>query len=74
MMTHKLRNLLCFSFLLWIGTASISAQKKAAAFSPIEVNTPARPSGQRDVLNLVTAKLDTVRVGFIGLACVAPVQ
>ncbi|MDR0892407.1 MAG: Gfo/Idh/MocA family oxidoreductase [Mediterranea sp.] len=41
-------------------------------YSPIKVETPARPAGQKDVINLVTPKLDTVRVGFIGLGMRGP--
>lgn len=33
----------------------------------VKIKTPSRPSGQKDVIQLVTPKLDTVRVGFIGL-------
>ena len=33
----------------------------------IKVETPARPNGQEDVVGLVTEKLSTVRIGFIGL-------
>ena len=43
------------------------AQKTKAKFSPIKVETPARPANQQDVIQLVTPKLETVRVGFIGL-------
>ncbi|AMD86054.1 glycosyl hydrolase [Capnocytophaga haemolytica] len=42
------------------------------AYEPIKVETPARPKGQTDVLNLQTAKIDTVRVGFIGLGMRGP--
>ena len=38
----------------------------------IEVPVPERPAGQKDVVNLVTPKLDTVRVGFIGLGMRGP--
>lgn len=33
----------------------------------IETNIPKRPAGQKDVLQLTTPKLQTVRVGFVGL-------
>lgn len=50
---------------------SCTLQPKAPeAFTPIKVETPARPAGQEDVIQLVTPKIDTVRVGFIGLECV----
>ena len=39
---------------------------------PLEVAVPERPAGQTDVINLITEKLDTVRVGFIGLGMRGP--
>ena len=36
-------------------------------YAPLEVPVPERPAGQQDVIELTTPKLDTVRVGFIGL-------
>ena len=48
------------------------AQKTKAKFSPIKVETPARPANQQDVIQLVTPKIDTVRVGFIGLGMRGP--
>ncbi|HBG58924.1 Gfo/Idh/MocA family protein [Proteiniphilum sp. UBA1028] len=38
----------------------------------IKTDVPARPAGQKDVLGLVTPRLDTVRVGFIGLGMRGP--
>lgn len=38
----------------------------------IRTETPVRPEGQKDVLNLATPKLDTVRVGFVGLGMRGP--
>jgi predicted dehydrogenase len=56
-----------------IATACSTGQKPATqAFQPLTVETPARPAGQTDVLNLVTPKMDTVRVGFIGLGMRGP--
>lgn len=40
--------------------------------TPIKVETPQRPAGQKDVLNLATPKLNVVRVGFIGLGMRGP--
>lgn len=39
---------------------------------PIRTEVPERPAGQKDVLDLVTEKIDTVRVGFIGLGMRGP--
>ncbi|HHT30090.1 MULTISPECIES: Gfo/Idh/MocA family protein [Petrimonas] len=41
--------------------------KGAGSYQPIETPVPARPAGQKHVLGLRAPKLDTVRVGFIGL-------
>ena len=41
--------------------------KSETSNAPIKVETPQRAQGQTDVLNLTTNKLDTVRVGIIGL-------
>ena len=38
----------------------------------IQIETPPRPAGQTDVLQLTAPKLDTVRVGFIGLGMRGP--
>lgn len=55
--------LLITSFLL--GSTTISAQM-------IKTPTPPRPAGQKDVLNLATEPLPTVRVAFIGLGMRGP--
>lgn len=41
-------------------------------FKPIQTEIPERSSGQKDVLGLTTPKMDTVRVGFIGLGMRGP--
>ena len=43
------------------------AEKAAKPGAMIEFTEPARPAGQKDVLALRTAPMDTVRVAFIGL-------
>lgn len=55
--------LLITSFLL--GSTTVSAQM-------IKTPTPPRPAGQKDVLNLATAPIPTVRVAFIGLGMRGP--
>lgn len=42
------------------------------AVQPIKTYTPVRAKGQTDVINLVTPKMDVVRVGFIGLGMRGP--
>lgn len=51
------------------GQQADAAGKKV---SPIAVATPERPAGQTDVVGLTAPKLDTVRVGFIGLGMRGP--
>ena len=51
---------------------SCSTTKGPEAFTPIKVETPARPCRTRRCNPTVTPKIDTVRVGFIGLECVVP--
>ena len=41
-------------------------------YKPLTTEVAKRPSGQKDVLNLVTPKIETVRVGFIGLGMRGP--
>lgn len=48
------------------------SEKETKKSLMIEVPVPERPAGQKDVVNLVTSKLDTVRVGFIGLGMRGP--
>ena len=52
------------------GTAG--AGNDAVSSWPLEVPVPERPAGQQDVIELTTPKLDTVRVGFIGLGMRGP--
>ena len=49
----------------------VLSEKETKKSLMIEVPVPERPAGQKDVVNLVTPKLDTVRVGFIGLGTVS---
>lgn len=41
-------------------------------YEPLTTKVPTRPSGQKDVLGLTTPKIETVRVGFIGLGMRGP--
>lgn len=58
--------------LLTLHTSCTQPQKAQEAFAPIKVETPVRPAGQEDVIQLVAPKIDTVRVGFIGLGMRGP--
>lgn len=63
-----------FAMLLVIvlGGCSTGSNKQAGAYEPIETDVPVRPTGQNHVLQLTTAPMDTVRVGFIGLGMRGP--
>lgn len=51
---------------------SSQKEKTTEAFQPLETEVPARPAEQKHVLGLTTPKIDTVRVGFIGLGMRGP--
>ena len=65
---------LALAAIITVGQTSCQQANKATStsFAPIQVETPERPAGQTDVLQLTTPKLDTVRVGFIGLGMRGP--
>ncbi len=63
----QLLNTLAISSLILLASLASCTQKNKEVFSPLTTEVPTRPSGQEDVLLLTTPKLDTVRVGFIGL-------
>lgn len=46
--------------------------QKTEGLSALVVPSPERPAGQQDVIELTAPKLDTVRVGFIGLGMRGP--
>ena len=61
------------SLALSIALAGCNSQLQGTAVgTPIKVETPERPAGQEDVIQLTAPKLDTVRVGFIGLGMRGP--
>ena len=68
----KLFTVASLGILLACHTGCTSQQKEQEAFAPIKVEIPARPAGQEDVIQLVTPKIDTVRVGFVGLGMRGP--
>lgn len=46
--------------------------KNNGNYEPLTTKVPTRPAGQKDVLGLTTPKMETVRVGFIGLGMRGP--
>lgn len=60
------------ALLLCNSSCTTSQQKGNQPLTPLKVEVPERPAGQEDVIQLTTPKLDTVRVGFIGLGMRGP--
>lgn len=72
-MIKKLFIVVAFSFTLLTWTGCVKPNYKTQTeYTTIKVETPARPAGQEDAVQLVTPKIDTVRVGFIGLGMRGP--
>ena len=64
-----------FSLISCNSTKTATSTQKSGeiiSFKPIQTPVPARKPGQKDVINLVTPKLKTVRVGFVGLGMRGP--
>ena len=57
----------CLGFVACNCNQATSHENKSRSSYQIKVTTPPRPAGQTDVLNLTTPKMDTVRIGIIGL-------
>ena len=63
---------LLVTIFLFSCTNGLNTQKEKNTFEPIQTEIPVQPAGQKDVLGLVAPRLDTVRVGFIGLGSRGP--
>lgn len=57
--------------IIFVGCNTGSSNKNST-FEPIQTEVPERPAGQQHVVGLTTPKLETVRVGFIGLGMRGP--
>lgn len=69
----KLFKTFCLGVVLaTMASCGTSSSQQAQKFEPIKTPIPTRPAGQTDVVGLVTPKIDTVRVGFIGLGMRGP--
>ncbi len=64
--------LVILATLFLFGTGVSAKQTSETSVKPIVVETPARPEGQKDVINLTVPKMDVVRVGFVGLGMRGP--
>ena len=71
----KIKSLLisAFTVLMAMGSTTVSAQSLSPSTSwhwekgTIVIDTPQRPAGQKHVLELVTPKIETVHIGFVGV-------
>ncbi|MGM9634106.1 MAG: Gfo/Idh/MocA family protein [Alloprevotella sp.] len=69
---------LAFAAVLSLGGQTASAQSLSPSTTwhwdkgTIVVDTPQRPAGQKDVINLTAPKMQTVRVAFVGLGMRGP--
>ena len=69
----KLLNLLVLAILFTGCTMTTGENNKANGdYKQLTTEVPTRPSGQKDVLGLTAPKIETVRVGFIGLGMRGP--
>lgn len=64
----KLFYLLMLAFLI----TGCNTTTSESSYEPLTTEVPTRPAGQKDVLGLTTPKMETVRVGFIGLGMRGP--
>ena len=64
--------LLMLSVLFTACTTTSESYKANNNYEPIKTEVPVRPADQKDVLALATPKMETVRVGFIGLGMRGP--
>ena len=77
MKLNKLFALAC-AFALTLGTQTAQAQSLSPSTKwhwdkgTIVVDTPTRPAGQQDVINLTAPKIQNVRVAFVGLGMRGP--
>ena len=73
-MIKKIFIVVAFSLTLltWTGCVKLNYKTQTEYTTTIKVETPARPAGQEDVIQLTAPKIDTVRVGFIGLGMRGP--
>lgn len=67
MRKHLLSIAILMAALFFTACTQNGTTKNINTIEPIQTVVPERPAGQKDVLGLTAPKIDTVRVGFIGL-------
>ncbi|MEA4919148.1 Gfo/Idh/MocA family protein [Proteiniphilum sp.] len=67
----KTNSFILLLLLIFFVTCTPATEKSGNGYT-IQTDVPKRSSGQKDVLGLVAPKIDTVRVGFIGLGMRGP--
>ncbi len=66
--TTKIFLIILIVTLLLVSCSNVETNTQTKIFQPVELfPEPARPAGQKDVLELRNDPIDTVRIGFIGL-------
>ncbi len=66
--TTKIFLIILIVTLLLVSCSNVETNTQTKIFQPVELfPEPARPAGQKDVLELRCAPIDTVHIGFIGL-------
>ena len=63
---------LFYLLMLAVFITSCNTTTSECSYEPLTTEVPTRPAGQKDVLGLTTPKMETVRVGFIGLGMRGP--
>lgn len=63
----KKKSLLLSVVALLLGLTAVAQTSAQRDYSPIEVSVPERPAGQQDAIQMTAPKIETVRVGFVGL-------
>lgn len=66
------KQLITFAVLIALVLLNSCTTNSNVVTEPIQIDVPQRPAGQQDVLALTAPKMDTVRVGFIGLGARGP--
>lgn len=61
-----------FAFFVLMAVMVACNGSESTSFKPIETKIPVKPAGQEDMVAYAAPKIDTVRVGFIGLGMRGP--
>ncbi|MDO5522581.1 MAG: Gfo/Idh/MocA family oxidoreductase [Bacteroidia bacterium] len=68
----NVKSFLILIVIVLFAACNTGTQKSDETYQPLQTDVPERPTGQSHVLQLTAPKIDTVRVGFIGLGMRGP--